>query len=119
MKLFLIGFVVAVIAIIGGAVVLRNPSVEVSMPAPLVPARGTSITIRDCKADPYILEAQKGSEISLVNADAQARTLFLAKPEGGSEIALPANGSLKLEIDSSFLRIIPMMSSTYSFFGFI
>ena len=69
------------------------PGVEIPT-TPVVLVSGTTITINDCKADPYILQVSEGTEITINNADSQSHTLFIAGPN--KEVRLPAKGATKI-----------------------
>lgn len=79
------------------AIQLQQPSgskVSPEVPPVFLPVSGTTITIQNCKADPYMLEISEGTEITINNTDDQAHTLFIAGPN--TEVKLPAGGSTKI-----------------------
>ena len=72
-----------------------SPTTEGTKPsaAPLVPIAGKTITIRNCKGEPYILEVSEGDEISFVNADGEEHAIFIAG--ANKDLKLPAKGLIK------------------------
>lgn len=58
----------------------------------ITPVQGNMITIRDCKADPFMLETTDGSEVTFQNADSVAHTIII----DGEEFPLAAMGTLKV-----------------------
>lgn len=117
MKLFLIGFVVAVLVIVGVVLTVVKPSIIFTLspmpalpggdslqrtsipplpPSVLSPESGTTITIRNCKGDPEILQVAEGTEVTFTNADDQTHTIGVADAAGIQNLQLPAKGSATL-----------------------
>lgn len=66
-----------------------------SGPSPIIqPIAGNRITIKDCKADPSVLQVSKGAVVTIVNSDDEKHTLsFYDFSTGGQgNLELPAEG---------------------------
>lgn len=70
------------------------PQVSPEVQAPVLPVSGTTVTINNCKADPYLLQVSEGTEITINNDDNQLHTLFVAGPN--KEVKLLAKSSAKV-----------------------
>ena len=67
-------------------------SEDIDSPASgIMPEKGSKIAIEDCKADPMVLQVSDGTEVTFVNDDDEAHTIFIEN----QEIKLPVEGSVK------------------------